>query len=319
MIEKLRKELWELRAQIKRRESVGKELEQAHQTEASVWREEYQLRSKVRQLNGEMEELEKRSVRNLFPNVKKRKEVQFEALDQELRMTEIELRDVQRRLEECSVHLKSLEAARQGYGDLERRFREAYEKLKGILKAETADGSEITGLESAVRELDKQLREIDQAVSAGGLALQEARNMQGSLQDAKGYGTWDMLGGGTLVTAAKHKKLGTARKQAEELRSRVAQFNSALTDVNIGLHLGQDNVGDFLRFADFFLDGLLADWAVQSRIGESQAEIARVEGSLRTMIRHLETMYRTMEHEKQNLKEKLVLLVLGDPPPEKRQ
>ena len=37
MIEKLRKELWELKAQIERRENIEAELERHHQIESVVW------------------------------------------------------------------------------------------------------------------------------------------------------------------------------------------------------------------------------------------------------------------------------------------
>ncbi len=314
MIEKLRKELWELRIQIGRRASIGKELDQTHQAESAAWREEYQVRSKLNQLRSRLTELDKRSIRNFYYGMIGQKEEMRHSMEREARMVEVELRDLQRTLEECGVKLKSLEAAYQGFGDPERRFRDGYERLKELLKADPVCGQEVSRLEKAVHELDKRLREIDQAIGAGGLAVQEARNVQSTLRSAQSYGLWDTMGGGTVAGAAKHKKLGDARKQSEELRSRISRFNSELTDVNIGLHLGQDNVGDFLRFADFFLDGLLADWAVQTRIGESQAEISEVEHTLHSMVNRLQDMYRTLQHERQELKERLRNLVLGPEP-----
>ena len=314
MIEKLRKELWELLDQIERRKSIEGELEKNHQIESAVWREEYQVRSHLNRLEGEMEELQKRSLKNMILGLRGQRELRLEQLEQEARLVEVELRDIQRKLEECGVKIKSLEATRQGFGDPERRFRDSYEKLKTMLKNEEHHGAEITQLEKAIYTLDKQLREIDQAIGSGGLALQEARNIQKTLRDARGLGVLDVAGGGVAVTAVKHKKINEARRQSDALRSRISQFNSELTDVNIGFHLGQDDVGSFLRFADFFLDGLLADWAVQMRIGDSQQEIAGVESSLRSMVTRLEQMSRTMQHERYKLKEQQKLLVLGTKP-----
>ena len=314
MIEKLRKELWELLDQIERRKSIEVELEKNHQIESAVWREEYQVRSHLNRLQGEMEELQKRSLKNMVLGLRGQREHRLEQLEQEARLVEVELRDIQRKLEECGVKIKSLEATRQGFGDPERRFRDSYEKLKTILKNEECHGAEITQLEKAVHTLDKQLREIDQAIESGSLALQETRNIQKTLRDARGLGVLDVAGGGVAVTAVKHKKINEARRQSDALRSRISQFNSELTDVNIGFHLGQDDVGSFLRFADFFLDGLLADWAVQMRIGDSQQEIAGVESSLRSMVTRLEQMSRTMQHERYKLKEQQKLLVLETKP-----
>lgn len=312
MVEKLRKELWELLAQIERRKNIESELERTHQIESAVWREEYQVRSHLNGLQGKMEELGKRSLKNFYLNLSGRLEIQLEQLEQEARLVEVELRDIQRKLEECGVRIKTLEATRQGFGDLESRFRDSYEKLKTFIKDDETHGAEVIKLERAIHTLDKQLREIDQAIGAGGLALQETRNVQKVLRDARTLGTLDVAGGGAVTGAAKHKKLNDARRQSEALRSRISQFNSALTDVNIGFHLGQDNVGDYLRFADFFLDGLLADWTVQMRIGDSQQEVAQVESNLRSMVTHLEHMDRTMQHERYVLKERQKTLVLGE-------
>ena len=124
MIEKLRKELWELLDQIERRKSIEAELEKNHQIESAVWREEYQVRSHLNRLQGEMEELQKRSLKNLILGLRGQRELRLEQLEQEARLVEVELRDIQRKLEECGVKIKSLEATRQGFGDPERRFRE---------------------------------------------------------------------------------------------------------------------------------------------------------------------------------------------------
>lgn len=46
----------------------------------------------------------------------------------------------------------------------------------------------------------------------------------------------------------------------------------SLRDVSLPLDLRME-VGGFLSFADFFLDGLIADYLVQSRIGEAREQV----------------------------------------------
>lgn len=46
----------------------------------------------------------------------------------------------------------------------------------------------------------------------------------------------------------------------------------SLRDVSLPLDLRME-VGGFLSFADFFFDGLIADYLVQSRIGEAREQV----------------------------------------------
>lgn len=55
-------------------------------------------------------------------------------------------------------------------------------------------------------------------------------------------------------------------------RNQVAVFQKELQDVNYALDLNLE-VGGFLTFADFFLDGILADVLVQSKIGELKQQV----------------------------------------------
>ena len=80
----------------------------------------------------------------------------------------------------------------------------------------------------------------------------------------------------------KHGKLDGARLAAGEARYHLDRFARELDDVQMHA-MGIDvDVGGFATFADYFLDGLLFDWVVQSKIGSAKDQvnlaIADVEG-----------------------------------------
>lgn len=119
---------------------------------------------------------------------------------------------------------------------------------------------------------EDQLREIREAIDAGmrtRLYLQQALN---ELDSAKSFGFADMLGFDLIGGIGKHMKLADARKQMELARSQVAVFQKELQDVNYALDMNLE-LGGFLTFADFFLDGILADILVQSRLGELKQQV----------------------------------------------
>lgn len=111
-------------------------------------------------------------------------------------------------------------------------------------------------------------REITEAVTAADLALESLDEAEGYLSKAAGWGIWDMLGGGLFGTFMKHSRMDGARHAMETARIRMRGLKSELMDINLPGDFGLD-VGDFLTFADYFFDGLIADWMVQSRINES--------------------------------------------------
>ena len=66
--------------------------------------------------------------------------------------------------------------------------------------------------------------------------------------------------------------MGNAQRYMEQAKLDLQSFSRELQDVNMTHNLNL-NVGDFLTFADFFFDGLIADWLVQDRINETKNQV----------------------------------------------
>ena len=71
----------------------------------------------------------------------------------------------------------------------------------------------------------------------------------------------------------KHSKMGKAEKYLSQARYYLQQFQKELRDVAADGTI-QLQTGDFLSFADFFFDGVVADYLVQSRINETRRKVA---------------------------------------------
>jgi hypothetical protein len=118
-------------------------------------------------------------------------------------------------------------------------------------------------------DIDKEKRE---AVDAGYRALQSLKNAKAELNSAKNWGIMDLLGGGMLSGLIKHSKMGKAQQYMEQAKYDLSSFSRELNDVNMACDLNID-VGGFLSFADFFFDGVVADWLVQDRINEARRQV----------------------------------------------
>ncbi|MDB7986205.1 hypothetical protein PND93_01965 [Faecalicoccus pleomorphus] len=119
---------------------------------------------------------------------------------------------------------------------------------------------------------DQFNKEIQEAIQAANHALACLRQADAYLQSAKNWGLFDMLGGGALTTFFKHSKMDDARYEMERAKRALQGFRKELADVDQRLHLSLE-IGDFLTFADYFFDGLIADWLVQSKIQDAKAQV----------------------------------------------
>ena len=119
---------------------------------------------------------------------------------------------------------------------------------------------------------DQFNKEIQEAIQAANHALACLSQADAYLQSAKNWGLFDMLGGGALTTFFKHSKMDDARYEMERAKRALQGFRKELADVDQRLHLSLE-IGDFLTFADYFFDGLIADWLVQSKIQDVKAQV----------------------------------------------
>ena len=114
--------------------------------------------------------------------------------------------------------------------------------------------------------------EMHEAIQAGERALSSLREAQSLLNSAKNWGLFDMFGGGLFSSMMKHSKINDASRLMENAKRDLQIFQRELKDVNVPMDLRME-VGSFLSFADFFFDGFVADYLVQSKISEAREQV----------------------------------------------
>ncbi|WP_408009770.1 hypothetical protein ACJROX_05575 [Pseudalkalibacillus sp. A8] len=152
------------------------------------------------------------------------------------------------------------------------------------------------------------LNELNEAISAGNLVDQSLGNAVEFLEKAKGWGTFDLLGGGTISGAIKHNHIDRATEYIHQAQSRMRQFQKELSDIEGEADI-QVNIPGLLKFADFFFDGLISDWMVQGRIEESLDQTKAHHGQINAILSDLKgqvTQKRRELEEIQTERKKLV-------------
>ncbi len=115
-------------------------------------------------------------------------------------------------------------------------------------------------------------KERREAIAAGNRALDSLREAYRKLDSARGWGIYDIIGGGLFSSLIKHSKMDAAQACLQAAKSDLQRFETELQDLNQFEDINLDT-RDFLGFADLLFDGLLADVMMQSRINEARRKI----------------------------------------------
>ena len=198
-----------------------------------------------------------------------------------------ELAAVEEDAARCEARLTQLEGCEQIYETA------LAKKAAALRESGSAAAQEFLDAEARIAGLEEQLREIREAADAGEAALDAAGQVLETLDSAEGWSTWDILGGGLLADLAKYEELDNAQEQVEQLQEKLRQFKTELADVTIEAEL-QVSVDGFLRFADFFFDGLFADLAVMEHINDSQEKIRSTQKEIQAVLERLTAMREEM-------------------------
>lgn len=245
----------------------------------------------------DVEKLQGRSLANFFYYVTGSMQHRLEKEKQEAYAAAVKYDAAVQELEAVKYDLSQINKALSEVRGAGERYQKLLDQRREELKISgSQDGEKLIQMEQRLAYLKEQKKEISEAGTEGRSALGIAEAILSSLSHAENYGTWDLLGGGLIADVAKHSHLDDAQKKVEELQVRLRRFQTELTDVQIQTDM-QVNIDGFLRFADYFFDGLFADWTVQNRIKDSKSQIASVVNKLQDAIRKLEAMDNSVDAE----------------------
>jgi hypothetical protein len=123
-------------------------------------------------------------------------------------------------------------------------------KEASLVASGSPSARRLADIDAALAAGRASIKELSEAIVAADGALHALRRVESALDSARNWGTFDLLGGGMIATYAKHSRMDDARSAA---------------------HAAQ--IEGFAKFADYFFDGLIVDWLVQSKITSSRENV----------------------------------------------
>lgn len=268
-----------------------------------------ELEQRLKKEQVDVERLERLSLAGLFYSVLGSREQQTEKERQELLAAQLKYQQARQTIHALHSDQADLEARLknlQGVEDEYSALMAHKEILLSQLNPQIAAG--MTHLSMQIADRNAEKREVDEALAAASLALESLDQVIESLENAEGWGYWDILGGNLLTTALKHSHIDDARAAVEDAQAQISRFNRELADVKRSTNIAIE-IGGLEIFADYFLDGLIVDWIVQSKIQESLEQSRQTKAGIARAVENLNQLKSNLFSQLQDLSDQHTRLI----------
>lgn len=238
----------------------------------------------------DVEDLEKGGLQAFYLKIRGKYEIARDKEILEAATAKVRLQNKQFELEDSERRLRELQTEQSKYISCESQYKKLYQnKLEELLSGENQDKVTILKYKTQISNSEHNIKELKEAIDAGKKVLSELEMVEESLNSASSWGTWDIIGGGLMSDIIKHSHLDDAKSRLNNVQSLMRNFRTELADVNMNLDIHIDTDG-FIKFADFFFDGLFADISMQNRISDSQESVTSSKRKVENAISQLEKL-----------------------------
>ncbi|MDR7871140.1 MAG: hypothetical protein RIN55_09790 [Tissierellaceae bacterium] len=263
-----------------------------------------QLYKQLMKEKEDVEKLEGLSFSSIFLSILGKKEDKLDKEREEFLAAELRYEESLESIKELHQEIKKLNNELEDFADVKDRYNKLIkEKERLLLNDNSSQGRRLREGLDHINQIKLDIKEVDEAIYAGERAVLSLEEMKKHLDSARGWGTWDMLGGGLISDLAKHSAIDKANNAAHNVQYLLKSFEKELSDVNKFTDI-KVNLSGFATFADFFFDGFFVDWFVQSKIKDSLrsvegalSRISSILGDLRKNSTELNNVLRVKEEE----------------------
>ena len=271
MIEELNKRFITVREKLREKQKLSNARQNTEQELRAEKSRLTKLGAVLKKEGRDVEKLEGLSISSLFYTILRSKENQLEKERQEYlaaRLKYDECRDSVLMLEK---YLAGIDLQIKELGDTEALYQSIFHEKEELIIAENGRHAEqLFKISEEIADTKSNIKELDEAITTGNDVLLGINDVIDSLRSAGGWGAWDLLGGGLITTAIKHSRIDDARASVHKVQQQLRIFFKELNDVDSTNDSGiAIDIGSFTTFADYFFDGLIVDWIVQSEINKS--------------------------------------------------
>ncbi|SDW17621.1 hypothetical protein [Paenibacillus sp. CF384] len=262
-----------------------------HSQERLIIQYEVQLESE----QADVERLTGLTMTNLFHTILRSKDEQLDMERQQALQAALKLQEEKQRLADTQDELKRIGVTLAAFSSAEYDYQALMKAKEAALRSGSFGSEELRKMEEQIAEQTLLVKEIKEAVTAGKRVMASLEDASDSLDKAENWGNWDLWGGGGAIsTHIKHNHVDDAKGFIHQANHQLHDFRDELNDLNRSINIVIDISGT-LKMADYWFDGLIADWIVQGRIQDSQQQTLDAIHNVRQVLKQLEAEYSKAE------------------------
>ncbi len=287
-MEELNIKCQELRERLAQRDKNSARLQRARTELDSRLAECDTLKVLLEKERKDVAKLEGLSLTALFHTILSSKTEQLEIERQEALRAKLKFDQCRGAVERKKAEIQDLVAGLKESEQVQAQLEQALEQKEELLKlAGGGSGQRLSDIGDELANAKSHQRELGEAWAAGDEACESMEKIVKSLQTAKSWGMYDMMGGGMGATSVKHSHINKAKVHMEDAVYKLETYSEELQDVDLNWESSM-GISGFNTFADYLLDGLIFDWVVQSKIKKSLGSCTRAVSSVKSIQRRLE-------------------------------
>ena len=285
-----------------RRKQLDAQIEELHRQRGERQAKVDETAQSFRKEQDDVDKLEKGGVHAFLLTLIGHKEERLDKERREALAAKLQYDQARSDLESLEKKLNGLIRERDGLRDAPEQLEALWTEKAELVKTMGGQtGARLVELDRQLSDVTHQQKELEEALSAGENAKRLLGQVQDDLDSARGWGTWDMLGGGLIATMAKYDRLDSAQSSIRAAQRALSDFRTELADVS-QLQVPNIQIGEFATFADYFFDGIFSDWYVQSSRKKAEEGVSEVHMKLTAALRDLEAASQDLNDQQASLK-----------------
>ncbi len=285
------KHLEEINEQLEHATEVKRKAERLEAKLEKQLQDRRRLHPKVKKLREvleaeieDVEKLRKLSFKSMLATVLRLKEKWEQKEWQEYLEADLNHTRYREALDEAEREAAAIEGQLAALGDWRKVHAELLSRKEEVIQS-SGEPSAMLLIESKQKlaETEADIKELQQAIRAGNSAGAALKKVEVKLKSAKNFGTWDMLGGGMLVSLMKHDSMDGARTSALQAQRALDRFQSELGDVGTTLNRSIQ-LDKTTKIFDLFFDNIFVDWMVQSKLQRASKQCMATKKEVRRIV-----------------------------------
>ena len=299
-INDINEKIMKIKLEMKEIEKAKRLLDEEKKSESQLIENLSGLKKQLEKENLDVDKLEKISLSKFYHTIKGDVEDTMQKEKREAWRAKLKVDTANQELKDIRNRINKFSGKVSQYSHLKKEYNQCIEdKEKLIRNSNTEIKEQLDYIVNKQIEYTNNMKEINEAIVAGDNLFESLNEVEKHLHSAKNWGTYDIIGGGILSTAIKHGKLDNAAAQINRTQSYLSAFRTELADVGKSIENMNIDISSFLRFADYFFDGLFADISVQSKINDA---LNQVNITIKKVNNIIQDLKRNLKIENEKLK-----------------